>query len=834
MTNPLYDALFAPHEGKSTPFLHLADGETLSHAAFLASVNRTANALVALGVTPGDRVAVHVTKSPQALALYAACVKSGAVFLPLNTAYTPRELDYFVGDSGAKVFVCDPAEEAAVQDIAAATGAVLTTLGADGQGSLSLLAATQEAESEAQPRDRDDLVALLYTSGTTGRSKGAMLTHENLLSNAAALVDTWGFTADDVLLHALPIFHSHGLFVATNVMLLAGGAMIFLPKFDVETVLAQLPRASTMMGVPTFYTRLLEEERFSSDLTAHMRLFISGSAPLLAETHKLFEARTGHRILERYGMTETSMNTSNPYDAERRAGTVGFPLPGVDVKVCDAETGAEMPTGEIGVLWVRGPNVFKGYWQMPNKTREELRADGFFITGDLSLIDERGYVHIVGRGKDLIISGGYNIYPKEIEMFLDALPGVKESAVIGAPHPDFGESVVAVLVAEDGAHIDPATIAAQTKADLAGFKRPRHIEVLPELPRNTMGKVQKNQIREQFADVFQRVPTQAPRPIPSLSTRPVMTATPPPIAGGVIAPSLTPFEDDLSIAKDLYLENVHRLIEDGCAALALFGTTGEAASVSIAERLELLEHLTTSGIDPARLIPGTGLTSLSESADLTRRVVDMGCAGAMILPPYYYKGVSDEGLYDYFARLIEQVGRDTLAVYLYHIPQVSGVGLSIELVARLKQAFPEQIVGIKDSGGDWANTRALFDIEGLTVYPGSELPLFEALELGGPGCITATANVNTRAIKDVVDLHRAGKMEEARAAFEVVRKLRLIVQDYAPIPAQKRLLALRSGDHRWANVRPPLEPLSEARGHELADRLRREVDFDIEGALTSA
>ena len=503
MTNPLYDALFAPHEGKSSPFLLLADGSILSHAAFLEMVDRMANALTALGAVPGDRVAAHVMKSPQALALYAACVKSGTVFLPLNTSYTPRELDYFVGDSAAKIFVCDPSEEAAVHDIAMRTGAHLTTLGADGLGSLTELAETQEPNFKAQPRSLNDLAALLYTSGTTGRSKGAMLTHENLLSNAKSLVEAWRFTRDDVLLHALPIFHTHGLFVATNVMLLAGGAMIFLPKFDVETVMAQLPKATAMMGVPTFYTRLLEEKQFSSDLTTNMRLFISGSAPLLAETHKKFELRTGHRILERYGMTETSMTTSNPYDAERRAGTVGFPLPGVKIKVCDAQTNAEMPMGEIGVLWVRGPNVFKGYWNMPEKTREELRADGFFITGDLCLIDEHGYVHIVGRGKDLIISGGYNIYPKEVEMFLDSLPGVKESAVVGAPHPDFGESVVAILVAEDGARIDAATIEAQTKDDLAGFKRPRHIEVVAELPRNTMGKVQKNQLREQFADVFQ-------------------------------------------------------------------------------------------------------------------------------------------------------------------------------------------------------------------------------------------------------------------------------------------------------------------------------------------
>lgn len=310
-----------------------------------------------------------------------------------------------------------------------------------------------------------------------------------------------------------------------------------------------------------------------------------------------------------------------------------------------------------------------------------------------------------------------------------------------------------------------------------------------------------------------------------------MTPETTPIAPGVIAPNLTPFEDDLSIAKDLYLDNVHRLIEDGCAALAPFGTTGEALSVSTTERLDLLKHLTTNGIDPARLIPGTGLTNLPETADLTRRVIDMGCAGAMILPPFYFKGVSDDGLYDYFSRLIEDIGRDDLAIYLYHIPQVAGVGLSPELVGRLKRAFPEQIVGIKDSSGDWNNTRALFEIDGLIVYPGSELPLFEALELGGMGCITATANVNTRGIADVVRLYQTGQVEAARSAFEAVKTLRLLVQDYAPIPAQKRLLAMRSGEARWANVRPPLEPLSEAKGRELADRLRHDAGFEIEEAL---
>ena len=502
MANPLYDALFAPHDGNATPFLHLADGSTVTHAVFLELVSQMANALGALGVVPGDRVAVHIEKSPEALALYAACVKSGAVFLPLNTAYTSTELSYFVEDSGAKLFLCDPSEVDAVTGIAKVTGAILHSLGAKGDGSFMDLARAQPSHSDIAERKAEDLAALLYTSGTTGRSKGAMLTQANLLSNAKALVDAWQFTDRDVLLHALPIFHTHGLFVATNTLLLAGGSMIFLPKFDLDTVLSLMPKATTMMGVPTFYTRLLDDARFTADIARHMRLFISGSAPLLAETHVQFEQRTGHRILERYGMTETNMNTSNPYKGERRAGTVGFALPGVEVKICHPKTGATLPQGEIGVLEVRGPNVFKGYWNMPEKTREELREDGFFITGDLALIDADGYVQIVGRGKDLIISGGYNIYPKEIELLLDTQPGVKESAVIGAPHPDFGESVVAVLVPEAGATVDLEAINAAVRESLAGFKRPRVIEVIDALPRNTMGKVQKNQLRDQYAGVF--------------------------------------------------------------------------------------------------------------------------------------------------------------------------------------------------------------------------------------------------------------------------------------------------------------------------------------------
>ena len=504
MSNPLYDALIAPHRGQGTPFLFLADGTTLAHADFAALAGTYASALDRLGVAAGDRVAVHIQKSADALALYAGCLQVGAVYLPLNTAYTPTELSYFIADSDASVFVCDPQEVNDLAPIASENDVILKTMDAAGNGSLKNEASALPIREEIASRDADDIAALLYTSGTTGRSKGAMLTHRNLLSNAEALVDIWRFTDRDVLLHALPIFHSHGLFVASNVTLLAGGSMIWLPKFDADTVIARLPEATAMMGVPTFYTRLLDDDRFDRALTEHMRVFISGSAPLLAETHDRFAARTGHRILERYGMTETSMNTSNPYNGKRRAGTVGFPLPDVEAKVCNPETGETLPTGEIGVLEVRGPNVFKGYWKMPEKTAEELRENGFFITGDLAKVDADGYISIVGRGKDLIISGGYNIYPKEIELFLDDLPGVLESAVVGAPHPDFGESVVAVLVPEAGATIDIAAIEAEAKDKLAGFKRPRHFEILATLPRNTMGKVQKNTLRDQVQTVFRR------------------------------------------------------------------------------------------------------------------------------------------------------------------------------------------------------------------------------------------------------------------------------------------------------------------------------------------
>ena len=502
MTNPLFDCLFGVHAGKATPFVHLLNGAVITHQDFLGTAAQIANALAQIGLKPGDRVAAQVEKSPEALALYAACVQAGLIFLPLNTAYTAEELSYFIDNSGASVVVCDARSAGTLAPIAKQFGAGIETLNADGSGTLMDQAAVMPVSFTTVERDGDDLAAFLYTSGTTGRSKGAMLTQNNLLSNARTLAQVWRFTGDDVLLHALPIFHTHGLFVATNVTLAAGGSLIFMAKFDLDAILERMPEATTMMGVPTFYTRLLSDNRFNRDLAAHMRLFVSGSAPLLAETHAQFEDRTGHRILERYGMTETNMNTSNPYEGDRRAGTVGFPLPGVELKITDPASGETLPQGEVGQIEVRGPNVFKGYWQMPEKTAAELRADGFFITGDLGRIDEDGYVHIVGRNKDLIISGGYNIYPKEIELVLDEQPGVLESAVIGVPHPDFGETVLGVVVAEPGQSPDLDAMMEAVRQVLARFKHPRQLILLDELPRNTMGKVQKKILRDQYKDMF--------------------------------------------------------------------------------------------------------------------------------------------------------------------------------------------------------------------------------------------------------------------------------------------------------------------------------------------
>lgn len=499
MANHLFDALFAPLAGRGSDFLILPDGRRISGDAFFHLVGQMAGALRELGVAKGDRIAVQVGKSPEGLAIYGAAVALGAVFLPLNTAYTPDEVAYFLGDATPRVFVCDGAKAQALAAVAAQAGARLVALNGDGTGELADLAAgaSEEAAVACGP---DDLAAILYTSGTTGRSKGAMLTQRNLLSNADVLLREWRFTGRDVLLHALPIFHTHGLFVASNVVLLSGAAMIWLPGFEAGAVLRHLPQATVMMGVPTFYTRLLDEPGLTRDLVGHMRLFVSGSAPLLAETHLAWEARTRHRILERYGMTETNMNTSNPYEGERRAGTVGFPLPGVDLRII-AE-GREVTPEEVGMIEVRGPNVFAGYWQMPEKTREELRTDGWFITGDLGKRDADGYVHIVGRAKDLVITGGYNVYPKEVELLLDEVPGVAESAVIGVPHPDFGEAVFAVLVPQKGAALDAGQALAAISDRLARFKQPKAAVLVESLPRNTMGKVQKNLLREAYKGWF--------------------------------------------------------------------------------------------------------------------------------------------------------------------------------------------------------------------------------------------------------------------------------------------------------------------------------------------
>ncbi len=484
-------------------FIETNDGRRFTYADMLALSGRLASVLVARGVEPGDRVAVQVDKSPEAVILYLACLRAGAVYLPLNNAYTLAELEYFIGDAEPKVVVATPKAGADLGALAARLGVAATeTLGTAGDGSLMAAAAAASADFADVARGWDDLAAILYTSGTTGRSKGAMLTQRNLASNALTLVDYWRFSPADVLLHALPIFHTHGLFVATNTLLLAFGTMLFLPKLDADEMMRLMPRCTTMMGVPTFYVRLLQDERLTRATTAHMRLFISGSAPLLADTHRAWQERTGHAILERYGMTETNMNTSNPYDGERIAGTVGFALPGVDLRVVDPESGKALGTGEVGMIEVRGPNVFKGYWRMPEKTAAEFRPDGFFITGDLGTVDARGYVRIVGRGKDLVISGGYNVYPKEVETEIDAIPGVTESAVIGVPHPDFGEGVTAVVAVPKGSTLTERDVLARLDGRLAKFKQPKRVFFVDDLPRNTMGKVQKNVLREQHKDLY--------------------------------------------------------------------------------------------------------------------------------------------------------------------------------------------------------------------------------------------------------------------------------------------------------------------------------------------
>lgn len=464
-----------------------------------------ANLLASLGLPEGSRVAVQTEKSVEALMLYLAVLRAGYVYLPLNTAYQAAEIEYFIGNAEPAVVVCSGKNFGWISKIAFKAGTThVYTLDDDRSGSLLARAAHHSDRHQPVPRRRDDLACILYTSGTTGRSKGAMLTHGNILSNTRTLSEYWGWSGDDVLIHALPLFHVHGLFVAAQAALLNGAKMIWLAKFDPQVVVARLPEATVFMGVPTLYVRLLAEAGLTRAACSHMRLFLAGSAPLLIETFNEWRERTGHTIVERYGMSETSILTSNPYrpqDGERRGGTVGFPLPGVGLRVRD-EQGAACPTGEVGGIEVSGPNVFAGYWRMPEKTKEEFTADGWFKTGDVGRVDADGYVTIVGRSKDLIISGGYNVYPAEVEGFINEMPGVAESAVVGVPHPDFGEAGVALVVAKPGSTLDDAAIVQTLKNRIANFKVPKRVFVVKELPRNTMGKVQKNLLRDEHKGLF--------------------------------------------------------------------------------------------------------------------------------------------------------------------------------------------------------------------------------------------------------------------------------------------------------------------------------------------
>ena len=498
----LYARIHASLQHHARKTLIKTGERSISGEQLAADVGRFAGALSSLGVRPGDRVAVQVEKSYENVLLYLATLQAGAVYLPLNTAYQAQEVKYFLGDASPRVFVCTPQRAFELRRVGTECGVEqVLTQGTQADG--SFVEQTQRAAPLAAivQRAPDDLASICYTSGTTGRSKGAMITHGNLLSNAETLVQLWGFTNEDVLLHALPLYHIHGLFVALHCALLSGATMLLQPKFDARSALHDLEQATVMMGVPTFYTRLLSEPELDPAAVRNVRLFVSGSAPLLAETFNEFEQRTGQRILERYGMTETQMIASNPLHGERRPGTVGLPLPDVSVRIAD-DNGSPVARGEIGIVEVKGPNVCKGYWNMPEKTAAEIRADGHFITGDMGQLETDGYLRLVGRAKDLIISGGLNVYPKEIEEAIDALDGVIESAVFAIPHPDFGEAVAAAVTLKPGAALTSEAIIATLRAQLATFKTPKVVYIVDELPRNAMSKVQKNVLRERYADRF--------------------------------------------------------------------------------------------------------------------------------------------------------------------------------------------------------------------------------------------------------------------------------------------------------------------------------------------
>lgn len=487
---------------EQAPCMLMADGRVWTYGDIERACGRMANLLVGLGLKPGDRVAAQVEKTPAAVVLYLAVLRAGMVFLPLNPAYRRQELDYFLNDAQPGLLVCRPQQRSLAEELAAGAGVPhVLELDDDGQGSLIAAATPQQDGFATVAREHADLAAILYTSGTTGRSKGAMLSHGNLAHNATTLHAYWHFQPGDVLLHMLPIFHVHGLFVACHCILLNASAMIFEPRFDAGRAVRLLPEASVFMGVPTYYARLLLEAEFTRDTCRNMRLFVCGSAPLPKETFDAFRRRSGHTILERYGMTEGGMFASNPYDGERRGGTVGLPLPGTSLRIVDA-AGAAVKPGTVGQIQVKGENVFTGYWRLPEKTREEFTADAYFKTGDMGSLDGDGYVIISGRSKDLVITGGLNVYPKEIEELIDALPGVAESAVIGLPHADFGEAVSAVVVAErnaDGAALTEDFIIEAIKGRLANFKVPKWVYLVDQLPRNALGKVQKNVLRQQYS-----------------------------------------------------------------------------------------------------------------------------------------------------------------------------------------------------------------------------------------------------------------------------------------------------------------------------------------------
>ncbi len=488
----------AAADGPDRVAIETEDGVLFTYGELDRTVARTVIALFEAGLQPGDRVAAQVHKSVASLFVYLACLRAGLVYLPLNTAYQSSELDYFLRDAEPGLILVEPENADAITALSnGSVGAPVMTLGEIEQRGLAKRVARASAKFDTRRCNASDLAAIIYTSGTTGRSKGAMVTHGNLVSNARSLTQVWQFSSDDVLLHALPIFHVHGLFVANHCALTSGARILWNNRFNAQAVVRQLETATVFMGVPTYYTRLLAESGLSRESCKGMRMFISGSAPLLAETHSEFERRTGHRILERYGMSEAGMITSNPYHGERRAGTVGLPLPGIEVRVVD-EADQALAEGQKGAIQVKGENVFSGYWRMPEKTKQEFTDDGWFRTGDIGVFDTDGYLSIVGRAKDLIITGGYNVYPKEIELALDELPQVAESAVIGVPHDDFGEAVTAVVVGKPGAQADEEKIIAALKSKLAGYKVPKRVYFVDALPRNAMGKVQKNLLRERF------------------------------------------------------------------------------------------------------------------------------------------------------------------------------------------------------------------------------------------------------------------------------------------------------------------------------------------------